>query len=119
MKIRRNFMIVGLPVDTINIEFRHIGYITKNRSVVISSPDEILSIEDSLMANVIDFDEVIVTGTRTNSRKTETPVIVNVIDKDQNEERRMNINNQTSKRYAYFPLVVNSSFLNLQYCLFL
>ena len=66
-------------VDTINIQFSHIGFITKNRTV-ISSPEEILFIEDSLISNIIDFDEVIVTGTRTNSRKTETPVIVNVID---------------------------------------
>ena len=78
--VNGNFRIVGLPVDTINIEYRHLGYNTKTRSVVISSPEEILFIEDSLISNIIDFDEVIVTGTRTNSRKTETPVIVNVID---------------------------------------
>ena len=78
--VNGNFRIVGLPVDTINIQFSHIGFITKNRTVIISSPDEILSIEDSLIANIIDFDEVIITGTRTNRRKTETPVIVNLID---------------------------------------
>ncbi|WP_306641547.1 TonB-dependent receptor [Sanyastnella coralliicola] len=75
-----NFSIFDLPVDSIYLEFHSLGYKTKKRVVYIPSSESHVHLTETLEVDVIEFDQVVVTGTRTNKRQTETPVIVNIID---------------------------------------
>lgn len=74
-----HYMLIDLPVGNYVIVAKALGYGTSKKEVNITS-NKTIEINFELEQKVMAVDEVVVTGTKTFKRSTETPVIVNVLD---------------------------------------
>ena len=74
-----HYLIVDLPVGKYNLVAKMVGYKTQKKEVDIQ-PNQTLEIKFDLEEDVIRVDEVVVTGTKTFKRQTESAVIVGVMD---------------------------------------
>ena len=74
-----HYMFIDLPVGRYTITAKSVGYKPASRVVDIQA-DKTLEINFVLEQEVMPLDEVVVTGTRTFKRLTDSPVIVNIID---------------------------------------
>ena len=74
-----HYLIVDLPVGKYNLVAKMVGYKTQKKEVDIQS-NQTLEIKFDLEEDVIRVDEVVVTGTKTFKRQTESAVIVGVMD---------------------------------------
>ncbi|TKG91559.1 TonB-dependent receptor [Puteibacter caeruleilacunae] len=74
-----HYMLVNLPEGDHIISARAIGYKTHSQKITIVKGNTI-EINFRLEEEVIALDDVVVTGTKTFKRRTESPVIVNVLD---------------------------------------
>jgi outer membrane receptor for ferrienterochelin and colicins len=74
-----HYMLTNLPLGRQVIVARSLGYSSSRREVDIEA-NKTLEINFVLEQALMSVDEVVVTGTKTIKRSTETPVIVNVLD---------------------------------------
>jgi outer membrane receptor for ferrienterochelin and colicins len=74
-----HFMMVDLPAGEYDLVARTIGYKIQKQSVKLI-PGTTIEVNFEMEADVLRVDEVVVTGTKTFKRQTESAVIVNVMD---------------------------------------
>ena len=77
-----NFTIRGVPTGKQKIEVRLIGYRPFTKKVSITQ-DQTTRTEVVLQEDNYNLDEIVVTGTRTAKRLTDSPVIVNLINSEE------------------------------------
>ncbi|WP_297094362.1 TonB-dependent receptor [uncultured Draconibacterium sp.] len=74
-----HYMMVDLPIGEFTIVAKMIGYKESKKQVVLKA-GETVEVKFDLEEDVIHMDEVVITGTKTFKRQTESAVIVNVLD---------------------------------------
>jgi outer membrane receptor for ferrienterochelin and colicins len=74
-----HYIMVDLPVGEFLLVARMVGFKIQKVPVILGT-NETLEIKFELEEDLVVMDEVVVTGTKTFKRKTESAVIVNVID---------------------------------------
>ena len=74
-----HFMLIDLPVGKHILVAKSLGFTTLKKEVDIQV-NKTIEVNFILLQEVMSFEEIVVTGTKTFKRSTETPVIVNVID---------------------------------------
>lgn len=74
-----HYMMVDLPAGEFEIVARTLGFKTQKQSVKLV-PGTTIEVNFEMEADVMRVDEVVVTGTKTFKRQTESAVIVNVMD---------------------------------------
>lgn len=74
-----NYSIKNLKPGTYTIKASFIGAKTKTKQVIIANDNTYVSFN---LDYKNDLDEVVITGTRTEKRRTDSPVIVNLIDSE-------------------------------------
>ncbi len=74
-----HFIMVELPAGEFDIVARTIGFKLQKKPVKLV-PGTTIEVNFELEADVLSVDEVVVTGTKTFKRQTESTVIVNVLD---------------------------------------
>ena len=74
-----NYSIKNLKPGTYTIKASFIGAKTKTKQVIITNDNTYVSFD---LDYKNDLDEVVITGTRTEKRRTDSPVIVNLIDSE-------------------------------------
>jgi outer membrane receptor for ferrienterochelin and colicins len=79
--ITGHYMLIDLEPGTHVLVAASMGYTTVRKTVTIKK-DELLEVNFVLEEETMSIDEVVVTGTKTFKRQTESAVIVNVIDSD-------------------------------------
>ncbi len=75
-----HYMLVNLPVGKQTLVAKYIGYKDQEIEVELIS-GKTITIDFDLKREVMSLDEVVVTGTKTFQRKTQAPVIVNILGK--------------------------------------
>lgn len=76
-----HYMLIDLPAGTHTVVATSMGYTTVKKEITIVE-DELIEVNFVLEEETMSIDEVVVTGTKTFKRQTESAVIVNVIDAD-------------------------------------
>jgi outer membrane receptor for ferrienterochelin and colicins len=74
-----HYIMVDLPVGKFNLVARMVGYKTKKVPVTLKA-NETIEVKFELEEDLVIVDEVVVTGTKTFKRQTESAVIVNILD---------------------------------------
>ena len=74
-----HYIMVDLPVGEYTLVAKMVGYKIKKEKVLLEA-DKTLEVKFELEEDVIHMDEVVITGTKTFKRQTESAVIVNVLD---------------------------------------
>lgn len=74
-----HYMMVDLPVGEFTIVAKMVGFKEQKKQVILKA-GETVEIKFDLEEELIRMDEVVVTGTKTFKRQTESAVIVNVLD---------------------------------------
>ncbi len=74
-----HYQLIDVPIGEYTLVAKMIGYKIKKEKIVIHS-DETLEIKFEIEEDIIRMDEVVITGTKTFKRQTESAVIVNVLD---------------------------------------
>lgn len=74
-----HYMMVDLPSGEFDIVARAIGYKIQKQRVVLE-PGKTVEVKFDLEPDFLKVDEVVITGTKTFKRQTESAVIVNVMD---------------------------------------
>lgn len=77
--ITGHYMLIDLPEGKHVLVARAVGYSTEKKEVVVEK-GKTLEVNFTLEEERLNLDEVVITGTRTFKRKTESPVIVNILD---------------------------------------
>ena len=75
-----HYMLIDLPEGKHTLTAKALGYKATNMEIEVVH-DKTLEVNFVLEQEVMSIDEVVVTGTKTFKRSTETPVIVNVLDR--------------------------------------
>lgn len=75
-----SFRLEGVALGNYTLEIFLLGYETQQLAVALTSDQPELDLTIELPASKILLDQVVVTGTRTFKRQTQSPVIVNVTD---------------------------------------
>lgn len=78
--IKGHFHIDNVPYGTYEIIASYVGYKKETKQVVINNNQPKVEISYSLNESLNALDEVVITGTKTFKRQTNSPVIVNVIN---------------------------------------
>jgi outer membrane receptor for ferrienterochelin and colicins len=74
-----HYMMIDLPPGKAVIVAQSVGYVTAKKEVLIEQ-NKTLEVNFVLEEQVMSLEEIVITGTKTFKRSTETPVIVNVLD---------------------------------------
>ncbi|WP_167616252.1 TonB-dependent receptor [Maribellus sediminis] len=74
-----HYMLVDLPVGEFILVAKMVGFKEQKKNVVLEA-NKTLEVKFELEEDVIRMDEVVITGTKTFKRQTESAVIVNVLD---------------------------------------
>jgi len=74
------FKFEDLKTGKYRLEFSYVGMLSQSISLEIETPAQDIIQDVTLEPDLNSFDEVVITGTKTWKRKTETAVIVNVVD---------------------------------------
>jgi len=74
-----HYMLVNLPVGEYNLIAQSLGYKKQSKKVTLAKGSSI-EVNFDLEEEVMTLDHVVVTGTKTFKRQTESPVIVSVLD---------------------------------------
>lgn len=74
-----HYMMIDLPEGEFTLVAKMIGYKTEKRPITLKA-GETIEIKFELEEEVMKVDEVVITGTKTFKRQTESAVIVNVVD---------------------------------------
>jgi len=68
-----------IPYGTYTIIASYIGYELVSQEITLNSDSPNLNLEFSLTEQTMDLDEIVISGTKTYKRQTNSPVIVNVL----------------------------------------
>ncbi len=74
------YTIEALPYGTYIVVASYVGYTDATKKVTINASTKNIEINFSLIKSLSNLDEVVITGTKTPKRKTDSPVIVNVLN---------------------------------------
>jgi outer membrane receptor for ferrienterochelin and colicins len=74
-----HYMLVDLPIGKFTLVAKMVGYKESKREVTLEE-GKTIEVKFDLEEDVIHMDEVVITGTKTFKRQTESAVIVNVLD---------------------------------------
>ncbi len=74
-----HYMLIDLPTGEFTLVAKMVGYRLGKKQVVLKA-GETVEVKFDLEEDVIHMDEVVITGTKTFKRQTESAVIVNVLD---------------------------------------
>ena len=74
------FIIDGLPLGTHNVNFSFLGHVVVDTIITLSQGQSDATLSINLQRKEISFDEVVVTGTKTFKRQTNSPIIVNIVE---------------------------------------
>ncbi|MCY1720590.1 TonB-dependent receptor [Prolixibacteraceae bacterium Z1-6] len=74
-----HYMLVDLPLGEYTLVAKMVGY-KQGKKKVLLKDGETIEVKFDLEEDVIHMDEVVITGTKTFKRQTESAVIVNVLD---------------------------------------
>ncbi|MDX1351158.1 MAG: TonB-dependent receptor [Putridiphycobacter sp.] len=77
--VEGRFLITDLPNGQYHVQVRSIGFDNQEQEISISNSDSTLYLTFELSSSAHVFEEVVVTGTKTEKRQTESAVIVNVL----------------------------------------
>lgn len=75
-----HFHIENVPYGTHEITASYVGFRNITTSVVIKASEPNVNVHFKITESLNDLDEVVVTGTKTFKRQTDSPVIVNVVN---------------------------------------
>ncbi len=74
-----HYLMTNLPVGEHILVAKMVGYRNAERTIIVEK-DKTIEVNFELEEELMDLDAIVVTGTKTFKRKTESPVIVNVIE---------------------------------------
>lgn len=74
------YQITNIPYGTYTVEASYVGYSPISKTIVLNANASNIIIDFNLTEPSLTLDAIVVTGTKTQKRQTETPVIVNVIN---------------------------------------
>ncbi len=77
--IKGYFHIEEIPYDTYNVTASYIGYEPKTKTVTLNEQNNSIELNFNLNETINTLNEIVVTGTKTYKRQTDSPVIVNII----------------------------------------
>ncbi|HRX13377.1 MAG TPA: carboxypeptidase-like regulatory domain-containing protein, partial [Draconibacterium sp.] len=77
--ITGHYMLIDLPIGEYTLVAKMVGYKTEEQLVKLE-PNKTLEVKFELEEDFIKVDEVVITGTKTFKRQTESAVIVGVMD---------------------------------------
>jgi outer membrane receptor for ferrienterochelin and colicins len=75
-----HFMLINLPEGKYIVVASSLGYESSKQEVIVQR-NKTIEVNFELEQKVMKFDEVVITGTKTFKRSTQSPVIVNVLDR--------------------------------------
>lgn len=81
-KTKGNYRIKEVPLGTLEITASYIGYESITKTITLSNSQQDLELNFILSDETLDLDEVVVTGTKTFKRQTNSPIIVSVLNSD-------------------------------------
>lgn len=74
------FHIDNIPFGTHTIITSFVGYKQVSKTIVLNENNQELELNFNLEENINSLDEIVITGTKTNKRQTNSPVIVGIIN---------------------------------------
>lgn len=74
-----HYMMVDLPAGEYDLVARAVGYVLQRKKVILVA-GKTQEINFEMEATMLNVDEVVITGTKTFKRQTESAVVVNVLD---------------------------------------
>lgn len=74
------YMLKEIPFGKYTLEISSIGYQTKQIKIEASETNKQIVEDVSLKEQLFDIDQIVITGSKTFKRQTNSPVIVNIID---------------------------------------
>ncbi len=74
------FHIDNIPFGTHTITTSFVGYKQVSKTIVLNENNQELELNFNLEENINSLDEIVITGTKTNKRQTNSPVIVGIIN---------------------------------------
>ena len=77
-----NFLIENVPFGQYTLAVSYVGYTAQQQTVVLNAATPDITLDIKLEESSMVMDQVVVTGTRTAKRQTDSPVIVNLIDSE-------------------------------------
>lgn len=75
-----HFHIENIPFGTYTVTASLLGYTKITKTVTLNENDQKLELNFNLDENLNPLDEIVITGTKTYKRQTDSPVIVGIID---------------------------------------
>ncbi|MDA9773698.1 TonB-dependent receptor [Saprospiraceae bacterium] len=78
--IKGKYTLTGIPFGTHQITASYIGYAKVVKEITLSADQVPLTLDFKLTEQTIQIDDIVVTGTKTFQKQTNSPVIVNVIN---------------------------------------
>jgi len=78
--IKGNYIIKDIPTGTYEISISFLGYSEVVKTITLSGTPGIQKLDFLLTEKQLTLDEIVVSGTKTFKRKTNSPVIVNVVN---------------------------------------
>ena len=81
-KTKGNYRIREIPLGTLEVTASYIGYESITKTVTLSDSQQEMELNFILSDETLDLDEVVVTGTKTFKRQTNSPIIVSVLNSD-------------------------------------
>lgn len=74
------FHIDNIPFGTHTITTSFVGYKQVSKTILLNENNQELELNFNLEENINSLDEIVITGTKTNKRQTNSPVIVGIIN---------------------------------------
>jgi len=75
-----HYMLINLPEGEHTLVARSLGY-KPSRKTVVANAGKTVEVNFELQRDIMQVDQIVVTGTKTFKRQTQAPVIVNVLDR--------------------------------------
>lgn len=75
-----NFRLEEIPYGTYVVTTSYVGYEVVEHTVSIYAANEAIILKSNITQTIMSFDDIVVTGTKTFKRKTNSPIIVNVLN---------------------------------------
>ncbi len=77
-----NFSIDDIPYGDYKVLTSYVGYKPIEQTITLSAEKQALDLDLSLTEKTMDLDAIVVTGTKTFKRQTNSPVIVNILNSE-------------------------------------
>jgi len=74
------FVIKNIPFGTYKVKASFVGYKSEYKNITINKDNQNIALDFNINESLNSLNEIVVTGTKTAKRKTNSPVIVNVIN---------------------------------------